>query len=71
MKARLHNSPVMTISRAILKHQKVVYLLVSRKPIQYDNGRSKIAYIGQRGGAFTELQRASHSERQTPFQVED
>lgn len=46
MKARLHNSPVMTISRAILKHQKVVYLLVSKKPIKYDNGRSKIAYIG-------------------------
>ena len=46
MKARLLRSPVMVVSRKILKHQKVVYLLVSKRPIKYENGRSRIAYIG-------------------------
>jgi hypothetical protein len=46
MKARLHHSPVMFVSRKILKHQKVVYLLISKRPIKYKNGRSSIAYIG-------------------------
>jgi hypothetical protein len=46
MKARLLRSPVMVVSRKILKHQKVVYLLVSKKPIKYKNGRSRIAYVG-------------------------
>lgn len=46
MKARLHRSPVMVVSRKLLRHQKVVYLLVSKKPIKYKNGRSRIAYVG-------------------------
>jgi hypothetical protein len=46
MKARLHRTPVMIVNRKILKHQKVVYLLVSKRPIKYENGRSRIAYIG-------------------------
>jgi hypothetical protein len=46
MKARLHHSPVMVVNRSILKYDKVVYLLVSKKPIRYKNGKSRIAYIG-------------------------
>lgn len=46
MKARLHSRPVMTIHRRILRYDRMVYLLVSKRGIHYSNGRSGIAYIG-------------------------
>jgi len=46
MKARLHQKPVITVSRGILKYKKIVYLLVSKRPIRYPRGSSRIAYIG-------------------------
>ena len=46
MKARLHAPAVLTVNRKMLKYKKVVYLLVSNRPIQYRQGKSRIAYIG-------------------------
>jgi hypothetical protein len=46
MKARLHSSPVMTVTRRVLKHKKIVYLLIANRPIKYPRGKSRIAYIG-------------------------
>jgi hypothetical protein len=46
MKARLHTPAVLTVSRKVLRHKKVVYLLVANRPIRYRRGKSRIAYIG-------------------------
>jgi hypothetical protein len=42
----LKRKPAMTVHRRILEKDKVVYLLVGPRPIKYENGSSKIAYIG-------------------------
>jgi hypothetical protein len=46
MKARLHRSAVMTVTRKVLGHNKVVYLLIANRPVKYPRGKSRIAYIG-------------------------
>ena len=46
MKARFHSSPVLTVTRKVLGHKKVVYLLIANRPIRYPRGKSQIAYIG-------------------------
>jgi hypothetical protein len=46
MKARLHRTPVMEVHRKVLDHQKVVYLLVANRAIQYKRDKFRIAYIG-------------------------
>lgn len=38
--------PAMTITRAALRAEKVVYLICSARPQKYDMGRSRILYIG-------------------------
>jgi hypothetical protein len=36
----------MTLHRDILKKKKTVYLIIAPKPVRYNFGRSRIAYIG-------------------------
>lgn len=45
MVVSLKKKPAMTVHRRILEKDKLVYLLVGPKPIKYENGKSKIAYI--------------------------
>jgi hypothetical protein len=42
----LHDKPVMTVHRRVLKKKKVVYLLTAARPLKYKGGRSQIVYIG-------------------------
>jgi hypothetical protein len=46
MKTHLSQKPVMTVHRRILKKDKLVYLLVGPKPVRYQDGKSRIVYIG-------------------------
>src|SRR5262249_18457195 len=46
MKVHLASKPAMTIHRRILTKDRIVYLLVGKKPFKYTRGRSRIAYIG-------------------------
>jgi hypothetical protein len=46
MRVQLASKPAMTVHRRILTKDRIVYLLVGRKPFKYSGGRSRIAYIG-------------------------
>jgi hypothetical protein len=46
MKAHLASKSAMTVHRRILTKDRIVYLLVGKKPFRYRSGRSRIAYIG-------------------------
>lgn len=46
MRVSVNRKPAMTVYRNVLKHKKLVYVLAARIPIKYDNGRSRILYIG-------------------------
>ena len=50
MTRRLHislsPSPVMTLSRAALAKERLVYVLASNKLVKYPRGRSRIVYVG-------------------------
>lgn len=47
-----HSSPAMTITREAVKSDKLVYIAVANKAIQYPHARSRIVYIGTtRNGA--------------------
>jgi len=42
----LSRTPVMTLGRAALGADRLVYILAANKPIKYPRGRSRIVYIG-------------------------
>lgn len=46
MRVQLASKPAMTVHRRILTKDRIVYLLVGRKPFRYRGGRSRVAYIG-------------------------
>jgi len=46
MKVHIASKPAMTVHRRILTKDRIVYLLVGKKPFKYRSGRSRIAYIG-------------------------
>ena len=46
MRVQLASKPAMTVHRRILTKDRIVYLLVGKKPFRYRGGRSRIAYIG-------------------------
>jgi len=46
MKTHLASKSAMTVHRRILTKDRIVYLLVGKKPFKYKRGRSRIAYIG-------------------------
>jgi hypothetical protein len=47
MRVSLNRKPAMTVYRGALKHRKLVYVLAARKTlIRYQNGRSRVLYIG-------------------------
>lgn len=46
MKVHLASKPAMIVHRRILTKDRIVYLLVGRKPFKYHGGKSRIAYIG-------------------------
>ena len=46
MKVHVASKPAMTVHRRILTKDRIVYLLVGKKPFKYKGGRSRIAYIG-------------------------
>jgi hypothetical protein len=46
MKVHLASKPAMTVYRRILTKDRIVYLLVGKKPFRYRGGKSRIAYIG-------------------------
>jgi len=46
MKVSVNRKPAMTVYRRVLKHKKLVYVLAARNPLKYQNGRSRILYIG-------------------------
>jgi len=46
MKVHIDSKVAMTVHRRILTRDRIVYLLVGKKPFRYKSGRSRIAYIG-------------------------
>ena len=42
----MNRKPAMTVYRRVLKHRKLVYVLAARKTLKYQDGRSRILYIG-------------------------
>jgi hypothetical protein len=47
MRVSVNRKPAMTVYRRALKHRKLVYVLAARKTlIRYQNGRSRVLYIG-------------------------
>jgi hypothetical protein len=46
MRVHLAAKSAMTLHRGILTKDRIVYLLVGKKPFKYEGGRSRIAYIG-------------------------
>jgi len=46
MKVHVASKPAMTVHRRILTKDRIVYLLVGKKPFKYKGGKSRIAYIG-------------------------
>ncbi len=46
MRISINRKPAMTVYRRALKHRKLVYVLAARKPLKYQDGRSRILYIG-------------------------
>ena len=46
MKVHLASKPAMTVHRRILTKDRIVYLLIGKKPFKYKRGSSRIAYIG-------------------------
>ena len=49
----LKRHPALLARRIILRHEKLVYILVADRKLNYENGRSKVVYIGttKLGGA--------------------
>lgn len=43
---RSSSDAAVTITRAAVKSEKLVYLAVANRPLKYEHGRSRIAYIG-------------------------
>lgn len=43
---KLSRAPVMTLGRAALGADRLVYVLAVNKPVKYPRGRSRIVYIG-------------------------
>ena len=46
MRVHLASDTAMTVHRRILTKDRIVYLLVGKKPFKYRGGKSHIAYIG-------------------------
>jgi hypothetical protein len=62
MRVQLASKPAMTVHRRILTKDRIVYLLVGRKPFKYRGGRSRIAYIGtSKRGARRIASSAAHT----------
>ncbi|MBE2180166.1 MAG: hypothetical protein IAE97_06810 [Chthoniobacterales bacterium] len=43
---KVHNSPAITITRTAYAASELVYIAYANKPLRYQHGKSKIAYIG-------------------------
>lgn len=46
MRVSVNRKPAMTVYRRALRHRKLVYVLAARKTLKYEDGRSRILYIG-------------------------
>lgn len=52
-------NPALSVSRASLKREELVYVLVTDKKLKYRNGRSRIAYIGMTESGFHRITRSA------------